>query len=138
MLAEGEDAPLTPTPGLSQVPALVDSVRSGGLPVDLVLAGDVRQLPGSVELTAYRVVQESLTNVVRHTVASKARVEIDYLPELLTVTVTDDGIGGEAVPGFGIRGMRERVMAAGGTLDAGSTGNGGFRVRAEIPLHADS
>ncbi|HEU5111668.1 MAG TPA: sensor histidine kinase [Acidimicrobiia bacterium] len=138
VLREGEDAPLTPAPGLSQLPALVDSVRSGGLPVELVLTGDVRKLPGSVELTAYRVVQESLTNVVRHASASRAGVGIDYLPGLLTVTVTDDGIGGEAGSGFGIRGMRERVVAAGGTLAADSTGNGGFRVRAEIPLHTDS
>jgi signal transduction histidine kinase len=134
VLREGEDAPLTPTPGLSQVPALVDSVESGGLPVDLVVSGAQRRLPGSVELTAYRVIQESLTNVVRHAGASKAGVTIEFSPGTLTVTVTDDGIGGETGPGFGLRGMRERVVAAGGTLVAGATGNGGFQVRAELPV----
>ncbi len=134
VLREGEDAPLSPTPNLALVPTLVESVAAGGLPVELDISGEVRRLPGSVELTAYRVVQESLTNVVRHASASEAGVEIEYLPSALAVTVTDDGIGGKAVSGFGIRGMKERVAAAGGTLDAGPTGNGGFRVRAEIPL----
>jgi signal transduction histidine kinase len=134
VLREGDDAPLSPAPGLDQVPALVEAVVSGGLPVDLSIAGSQRHLPGSVELTADRVIQESLTNVVRHAHASAAAIEISYLPEALRVTVTDDGGGGIPEPGLGITGMKERVAAAGGQFEAGPTGNGGFKVEASIPL----
>jgi signal transduction histidine kinase len=134
VLREGEDAPMSPTPGISQVPALVESVEAGGLPVELSVSGDRRRLAGSVELTAYRVIQESLTNVVRHSGASRAEVEIAYQPHTLTVSVTDNGVGAGGSSGFGIQGMKERVIAAGGTITAGATENGGFRVRAEIPI----
>jgi signal transduction histidine kinase len=134
VLREGQDAPLSPTPSISQVPALVDSVEAGGLPVELRVSGDRRRLAGSVELTAYRVIQESLTNVVRHSQAGRAEVEIAYQPRTLIVTVTDDGVGGSGDGGFGIQGMKERVNAAGGTIAAGPTENGGFQVRAELPM----
>jgi signal transduction histidine kinase len=137
VLREGEDAPLAPTPGLSHVPSLVEAVESGGLPVRLTVSGAERRLPGSVELTAYRVVQESLTNVVRHADATAAAIEIAYLPDALRITVSDDGIGGEAEPGFGITGMRERVLAGGGVFEAGPTGNTGFRVHALLPVERE-
>jgi signal transduction histidine kinase len=80
------------------------------------------------------VVQESLTNVVRHAAASTAVIEIAYLAEDLRVTITDDGVGGRVEDGFGITGMRERVLATGGVFEAGPTDNGGFRVLARIPI----
>lgn len=137
VLREGDETPLTPAPGLDQVPALVESVEGGGLPVEVTMSGVERRLPGSVELTAYRVLQESLTNVVRHAGATAASIEIAYLPDGLKVTVTDDGIGGQATPGFGITGMKERVLACGGEFGAGPTSNGGFRVTALIPVPAN-
>jgi signal transduction histidine kinase len=99
-----------------------------------MVSGERRRLAGSVELTAYRVIQESLTNVVRHSQAGRAEVEIAYQPRTLIVTVTDDGVGGSGDGGFGIQGMKERVNAAGGTIAAGPTENGGFQVRAELPM----
>jgi signal transduction histidine kinase len=90
-------------------------------------------LPAAVELVAYRVVQEALTNVTRHARASRATVRIEQ-NDALIVEIVDDGIGGSAVPGNGIAGMRERAEALGGSVDAGPVAGGGFRVRATLPL----
>jgi signal transduction histidine kinase len=119
---------LHPAPRLNQVRELVDSVASGDLAVELEFRGESRQLGDLVELVAYRVVQEALTNVVRHASATKARVEIEYGDAELIVTVSDDGVGGAPAEGYGITGMRERVEAIGGNLSIGAADLGGLCV----------
>ena len=119
-------------PGLSRVTDLVDAID---LPVTLVVDGEPVALPPAVELAGYRIVQESLTNVVRHAGAVRASVRLRYTSTAVTVTVTDDGrratVDG---PGRGLTGMRERVVALGGTLRAGPLPGGGFEVCAVLPI----
>jgi signal transduction histidine kinase len=105
--------------------------------------GEARPVDGVVGVTAYRVVQEALTNVLRHAPASRARVDLDFCDGALVVTVADDGRGARAparragsAGGHGLIGMRERVAAVGGELDAGPAPGGGFNVRARLPLPA--
>jgi signal transduction histidine kinase len=146
-----DGAPRSPAPGLADLPDLVDSARTGGLDARLEVDGDARQLPAAVELAAYRVVQEALTNVRRHAGATTATVRVSYRAADLAIQVDDDGKGGAPGPaaratrsddwpapgehqeGFGIRGMRERVAGLGGALSARPRPGGGFRVRAHIP-----
>jgi signal transduction histidine kinase len=126
--------------GLDRLPALVDSVRSSGVPTTYRVSGARRPLAAEVEQAAYRVVQEALTNTTRHAGEATASVEITYGDRTLTVCVEDDG-GGSApspVPGYGLVGMRERVTALGGRLTAGPRPDRGFRVHAELPLDAAS
>ena len=143
----GEQAPRTPTPGLDGLSDLVSRTTAAGVAVRLDVHGERRQLPASIDLAAFRIVQESLTNIVRHAGAGTATVELTYGPEELTVQVDDNGHGPGASDGRreasapdgrgsgnGIPGMRERAVALGGTLDAGPRSVGGFRVRARIPL----
>ncbi|MGA2927721.1 MAG: sensor histidine kinase [Solirubrobacteraceae bacterium] len=137
----GEHAPRTPTAGLDGLDDLVSRTNAAGVGVTLEVHGERRPLPASIDLAAFRIVQESLTNIVRHASAGAAIVELTYGPEELTVKVDDDGPwpGAASAPdrdggGNGIPGMRERAVALGGTLDAGPRSNGGFRVRARIPL----
>ncbi|MEU6428085.1 sensor histidine kinase [Microbispora sp. NPDC046973] len=133
------DPGLAPAPGLERVPELVDAMRRGGLPVDLVVEGARRRVPVAVDLAGYRIVQESLTNVVRHAGASRADVRVTYGPDTVSVTVTDDGTGdlgyqgGGQGGGHGLPGMRERAASVGGTLEAGPCPGGGFRVLAVLP-----
>lgn len=131
------DTPRTPAPGLAQFDALVQTVSDAGVQVDVSLAGTARPLPGAIDLTVYRIVQESLTNVVRHAHASIARVLIRYEPDRIVVEVDDDGNGPAAAAngggGYGLVGMRERATAVGGVLEAGPRTGGGFRVHAELP-----
>jgi signal transduction histidine kinase len=133
VLRRGEAAPRAPAPRLADLDELVDGVRSSGLDVRLtVRVGD--SLPAAVELAAYRIVQEALTNVTRHAHASRAMVHIEQ-GDGVGVEVVDDGIaGGAAEPGNGIRGMRERAEALGGTVEAGPGPDGGFRVAADLPV----
>lgn len=131
VLRTGDDAPRSPTPGLDGLAALVAGVRASGLDVRLDLPS-LPPLPASVELAAYRIVQEALTNVTRHARATTATVTVG-IDDGLTVEITDDGIGGAAVPGNGIPGMRERATSVGGTLEAGPRPGGGFRVAARLP-----
>jgi signal transduction histidine kinase len=137
VLRHGEDR--APAPGLGQLPALRDRLAAAGLPVTLTLPaeGAGEGLPAATDLAAYRVVQESLTNVLRHAGAATASVVVIRGPSALEVSVTDTGRGG-AVPesgaGTGIAGMRERVTALGGTFAAGPRAGGGFAVRASLPL----
>jgi signal transduction histidine kinase len=126
-----------PQPRLDQLADLVETARRAGVAATLhCTAGE---LPPHTELTVYRIVQESLTNVVRHAHASTVEVSVMATPDEVLVEVRDDGAGGAAAPpggesvGFGILGMRERAIQAGGTLDAGATGDGGFRVLARLP-----
>ncbi|WP_422770867.1 sensor histidine kinase [Plantactinospora sp. WMMC1484] len=126
-----------PVPGLDQVPALTARLRRSGLPVTLEVVGERRALPVAVDLAAYRVVQESLTNVLRHAGAASASVRIGYLPAGVTVEVLDTGRGGSGVAGpgagHGLTGMRERVDALGGVLEVGPRAGSGFRVFARLP-----
>lgn len=127
------DAPRAPAPGLDALGGLVAMTSGAGVAVDVTVDGEARALPAAIELTAYRIVQESLTNVVRHARATAARVVLRYAPEALVVEVTDDGTADAGAPGFGLAGMRERAAAVGGTLDAGGAPGGGFRVHAHLP-----
>lgn len=140
-LSEPDAAPRTPMPGLADLPTLVDRVRAGGVSVDLAedpaLQADVTGVAPDVGRAAYAVVQEGLTNVLRHAGASRASVSLLVEDGGLVVTVEDDGRGaaaGRSPGGLGLVGMRTRVEALGGTLDAGPAERG-FRVRARIPLH---
>ncbi|MET7750945.1 histidine kinase [Micromonospora sp. NPDC005367] len=127
-----------PAPGLGQVPALRDRMAGAGLPVTVQIDGEPRALPVAVDLAAYRVVQESLTNVLRHAGPATAAVRIRYAPTEVEVEVTDTGRGvaegGPATTGSGLAGMRERVTALGGSFAAGPAAGGGFRVHARLPL----
>jgi signal transduction histidine kinase len=137
VLRRDEDAPGS---DLSRLPALVERARSSGLPTTYTVRGVARPLPPDVEQTAYRVVQEALTNVTRHAGAASATVLISYDDDALTVRVDDDGSGsGQApVPGYGLVGMRERVTALGGRLRAESGATRGFSVLAELPVNGAS
>jgi signal transduction histidine kinase len=127
--------------GLCQLDGLIARSRSAGLPVTVTVTGARRALPPDVDQAAYRIVQESLTNVSRHAGHARATVRLHYAPGALTVQVDDDGNGaGSAAPGpgLGLVGMRERVSVLGGRLHAGPQDGGGFLVRAELPLPASS
>jgi signal transduction histidine kinase len=128
-----------PQPDVAQLPALVDRLRRAGLPVHLAVAGTPVPVPAAVGVSAYRIVQEALTNVMKHAgPAPAATVRLDYRPGLLVVEVADDGVGptGPAPGGHGLVGMRERVTVLGGRLDTGHRPGGGFLVRARLPLAA--
>ena len=130
----GEDSSRAPAPRLDELEGLAQMVRGAGVRLNVEVAGAVRGLPGAVDLTAYRIVQESLTNVVRHARASTANVVVRYEADAVTLRVEDDGRGGAAAAaGHGIAGMRERAAALGGTLQAGPAPRGGFRVLARLP-----
>jgi signal transduction histidine kinase len=133
----GEPAPRRAAPGLADLDPLLARVRAGGLAVDR--HGDPGEVAGAADHAAYAVVQEALTNVLRHARASRATVSLEASGEWLTVTVADDGVAAAAGQdgGMGIAGMRSRVEGLGGTLDAGPTGTG-FRVRAQIPVGPES
>lgn len=125
--------------GLGQLDGLVARARSAGLPVTVTVTGAQQLLPPDVDQAAYRIVQEALTNVSRHAGPACARVHLHYAQDALTVQVSDDGKGGSALPagpGLGLIGMRERVSALGGRLQAGPGEGGGFQVRAELPVRA--
>jgi signal transduction histidine kinase len=126
-----------PVPGLSQLDTLAASMRDAGLPVEVALSGEPAELPAVIDHTAYRIVQESLTNVLRHAMPARAEVRLDYRAGGVALTVTDDGEPARTPPGraagHGIDGMRERAAAVGGTLDAGPRPAGGFQVTAYLP-----
>jgi signal transduction histidine kinase len=124
-----------PAPGMRDLAELVQTAGGGGLETTLEVRGDARPLPAAAELTAYRIVQESLTNVIRHAGASRVSVVVSYEPSVVTIEVEDDGKGAAAIPGdgHGIRGMRERAEAVGGRVEAGPKAGGGFRVWAVLP-----
>ena len=136
----GATLPREPVPGLADVPALVSQVRAAaGFPVTLTVAGPLRALPPGVELVAYRIIQESLTNCLKHAEATRASVMVAYEGEELRVDVDDDGRERPAtvvVAGHGLTGMRERVAAYGGRLTTGAGVGGGFHVEAHIPALA--
>ncbi|WP_244295886.1 sensor histidine kinase [Micromonospora orduensis] len=131
-----------PVPGLARLPALRDRLAGAGLTVEVRVVGDPRELPAAVDLAAYRVVQEALTNVLRHAGVARAEVTVGYRPDEVTVEVTDRGAGATRAgldpaddeSGHGLAGMRERVTALGGRLTAGPPPDGGFRVYACLPV----
>jgi signal transduction histidine kinase len=136
-----EEVPRSPAPSLSRLEELVGMAAGSGVQVDVAVSGAARPLPAVVDLTAYRIVQESLTNVVRHAGANRATVAICYEPDAVVVQIDDDGRGSangitSAGDGFGITGMRERAAAIGGRLEAGPAPfpDEGFRVRAWLPV----
>jgi signal transduction histidine kinase len=121
---------------MRRLPDLAREAADVGLLVDVEVAGERRDLPLGIELAAYRIVQEALTNTRRHGRARVAHVRLGYSPGELRIEVTDDGTGGghPAPAGHGLIGMRERAAVYGGTLDAGPADGGGFRVAAVLPL----
>jgi len=131
--------------GLAHLHHLVERARAAGLPVTVTVTGAERALAPEVDLAAYRIVQEALTNVSRHAGRACASVRLHYTPDALSVQVDDDGLGAPAGPGprpggpgLGLIGMRERAAALGGRLSAGSRAGGGFRVSAEFPAREPS
>jgi signal transduction histidine kinase len=141
MLRSSEDAPREPAAGLERLPALVESSRAAGLPVDVVIEGNARPLPPAVDTAAFRIVQESLTNVIRHAGPARATVAVRLSEAGVEIEVTDDGRGAadsnddtDGGGGHGLAGMRERVALLGGELSAGTRRSGGYRVRAQLPL----
>jgi signal transduction histidine kinase len=139
---DGEEGNGLGPQGLSQLESLVARARSAGLAVTVTVTGALRQMPPDVDQTAYRIVQEALTNVSRHAGGASAAVHLGYGQDALTVQVSDDGGGGTGngagtpagALGLGLIGMRERVSALGGLLHTGPRETGGFQVRAELPV----
>ncbi|MEV4189325.1 histidine kinase, partial [Streptosporangium canum] len=131
----------SPPHGLDRVPELVERARATGLDAKLTIKGQRHDVPAAVDRTAYRIVQESLTNIARHAAAATASVRIDHRPDALVIRVDDDGRATSdtaAVPGVGLLGMRERVTALGGRLRAAPRSEGGFSVQAELPVDRTS
>lgn len=136
-LQDGGAPELEPQPGVRDLPTLIERTRQAGLQATFTVEGEPRELPATVDLSVYRIVQEALTNVIRHAHAQQATVTLAYTPDALEVTVLDNGAGlngGKGDGGHGLVGMRERVALFGGELETGPRGYGnGFRVRALIP-----
>ena len=148
VLRQADDAdPVQPAPGLAQLDALVEGARRAGLPITLTVTGAPFPLPAAVDLAAYRIVQESLTNVIRHAGPAAAAVSLSYHPDEIDIDVTDTGHGPQASPGWlaadtaggtaghGQAGMRERAASVGGTVRTGPRPGGGYRVTARLPVH---
>ena len=137
VLRRPEEAPaLAPQPSLEHLDKLVEHARDSGLPVKLTVEGDSVQLPAGVDLTAYRLVQEGLTNALKHARAKNAEVLVRYSNGFVELSVTDDGTGdgGGDSGGHGLVGMRERISVYGGDLEAGPRPEGGYRLRATLPV----
>jgi signal transduction histidine kinase len=140
VLREGGGEEYAPQPDIDAIPALVEDVRASGLDVDLLVEGEQRPMPAGPQLAAYRIVQESLTNVLKHAgPAGRAWVRLQWRLDALELSVLDDGRGASAAmvtsdePGQGVRGMRERALLHGGRLEAGPRPAGGFGVHAALP-----
>jgi signal transduction histidine kinase len=135
LLVMRSEGALGPQPGLADLPRLLEGMSSAGLPTVLTVSGPPRPLPSGVDLSAYRVVQEALTNSLRHSRDAHARVVLRYVADEIDIEVTDDGrpvLTGES-RGFGLLGMRERVALYGGRVDAGPRPGGGFGVHVRLP-----
>jgi signal transduction histidine kinase len=137
---EEHHASLAPQPSLRYLDGLVEQVRDAGLPVDLVVQGEPSRLSPGVDLSAYRIVQEGLTNALKHAGRAQARVVVRYSPGELRLEVADDGDGNGdgGGAGHGLDGMRERVALYGGELESGPLAGGGYVLRARLPLGADA
>jgi signal transduction histidine kinase len=136
---EEHEARLAPQPGIGDIDTLVEQVRAAGLPVEVVVEGGPTPVPPGVDLVAYRVVQEALTNALKHAGAARAEVSIRYGATVLELAVTNDGhVRGNGRVGHGVVGMRERVTLYGGEFHAGPRSKGGYAVRATLPLGTSS
>jgi signal transduction histidine kinase len=142
VLRREDDSPeLSPLPGLDALPALTEQVRAAGLGVELSVTGTPTPLPAGLDVSAYRIVQEALTNAVRHAAdATRALVRVGWSSRELCLEVSDDGrpVGGAGPDGHGLIGMRERVALFGGTLTAGPRPGGGWQVKARLPLEGST
>ena len=138
VLRKSGDAPRTPQPTLNDADTLLKPAREAGLQTSLRVTGDRRELPAAVELSAYRIIQEAVTNVLKHANASRVEVTVDYGATVLNLTIADNGGGPPSASpngsGHGLIGMRERVELFGGDLSTGSSSLGGFVVRATLPV----
>jgi len=136
MRTEGDEAELVPQPGLDGLDSLLEEVGRAGLPVELRIEGDASPLPRAIELSAYRIVQEGLTNALKHAGATKADVVVRYEPHALQLEVRDDGLGNTTSDGLGhgLVGIRERVKIYGGEMSAGAANGGGFVLSTRLPL----
>jgi len=135
---DGDGGALAPQPGLAQLPELVERVRATGLDVTFETGGAASHVAPSLDLSAYRIVQEALTNVRKHAAGAGARVRVTWEPRALVLEVRDDGPGGSPNgSGHGLVGMRERVRLHGGELHAGPVNGGGFAVIARLPLEPE-
>lgn len=139
VLRRPEEAPaLAPQPSLQHLDRLIEQARDAGLPVDVLIEGDATELPAGIDLTAYRLVQEALTNAIKHAKATRAEVVVRYGPDTLELLVSDDGRGSSDASsdggGHGLVGMRERVAVYGGELAAGARPEGGYALHARLPL----
>jgi signal transduction histidine kinase len=135
MRNDGDDVELGPQPGLDELDALLDQVARAGLPVDLHVDGERVPLPRTIDLSAYRIIQEGLTNTLKHARATRADVTLRYAPDALQIEVRDDGRGtGVGSPGYGLVGVRERVKIYGGEMSAATENGGGFVLRTRLPL----
>ena len=134
-----DDTPSAPQPGLARVDELAAVARNAGLDVTITQEGEPNTLPVGVDVSAYRIVQEALTNTLRHANATRAIVTVRYGPDAVDIDVVDDGRGATGHrpdrDGRGLVGMRQRAAVLGGTVETGPTGHGGFRVRARLPLN---
>jgi signal transduction histidine kinase len=140
LTVDSDGTDLAPQPGLDQLPVLAARIRETGVPVTLTMTGTFSSLPAGVELAAYRVVQEALTNAVKHAAGAAVTITVTGTPEELRVEVTDTGGSGSTVDsdsGRGLAGLRDRLSAYGGTLTAGRRPTGGFRVVAVTPLRTE-
>jgi signal transduction histidine kinase len=139
MRRDGDDLELAPQPGLGGLEALLDEVGRAGLPVRLHIDGEAVPLPRAIDLSAYRIVQEGLTNALKHAHASRADVTVRYAADELQVEVRDDGAGGSPSNGLGhgLVGVRERVKIYGGEMTAGTANGGGFVLSTRLPLGGD-
>jgi signal transduction histidine kinase len=138
VLRPGEDrAELSPSPGLAALDQLVETVREAGLPLEVAIEGDPAPLSAGLNLAAYRIVQEALTNALKHSGGGATRLALRYRPEAIEIEVVNDGLapsGGGSGSGRGLLGMRERVALYGGRFEAGPKEDGGFRVWALLPI----
>ena len=137
ILHHDEDLALAPPPGLSSLGTLIENLHAAGLPVEFATEGTPRELTAGVDLSAYRIVQEALTNVVKHAGPATVSVRVRYQAQELELLIEDDGGKPAAEPapgGHGLIGMRERAALYGGTLKAGARPGSGFTVRARFPL----
>lgn len=137
LLREDADrAPLAPQPGLARIPELIESTEAAGVPVTLVMADTTAVLSPGIDLCAFRIVQESLTNVIKHAGSASVRVTVGFAARAVSLEIVDDGRGGTTSGdgGHGLLGMQERVAVFGGRLSVGPEPDGGFAVRASLPL----
>ena len=141
MLRDDDDArSRTPLPSLERLESLAEEMRASGLPVELVIQGAPNGIPPGIDVSGYRIVQEALTNVLKHAGPAVARVGVRFMPEAVEIDIVDDGRGGLTASGTGngLVGIRERVAVVGGEVEAGPGPDGGFAVHARLPYGADA